>query len=257
MATFEFDLPNGKKAKAEGNTPEEAWRNYNFANPPAEDTGGRAPNPAEHGRKLGNAVDVLRGIAQGWLDPVEGVVQLAEQSTGWHLAPDRLRNWARDYRNRAQSTWAGIGGEVAGNIFNPVTAIPGAAVGRAVGAAASRLPGAAATAGRALTAERAGQGAVAAASQPVSGGGDYWRAKANQTLVGGAAGAALPALAGAAARGAERLPTHFSWHHPVASLIGSTAGPTLSGVAGQAARLTPEQTGRLAGEATGETEDDQ
>lgn len=235
MPTYEFDLPNGKKARAEGQTPEEAWRNYNFANPARAAAGSDPANPAEHGRRLGDPVDMLKGVMQGWLDPIEGLAQLAEKSTGWKLAPKELRDWARDYRNRVQSTPMGQIGEFAGNIVNPTSFIPGAGAARAIPMMV-----------------RAGVGAAGGAAQPVSGDQDYWRTKANQALLGAVTGASLPAVA-AAARRAGQVPTHFSIFHPFTSGVLNTGLGAVAATGRQLGRVSPGAAGLAVGEVEGQT----
>src|SRR5882672_11194374 len=152
MATFEFDMPDGTKKRAIGNTPEEAWQSVNASlAPPSEPR-----KPGEKGPlKIGDPVEFLRGVSQGVMDPIEGLVQLAEKSTGWNIAPEGLRNWAREYRKQAQSTIAGQGGEVVGNIAGFM--IPGMV--------AARMPAlfsAAGLGGRAI------MGAAGGLAQPVT-----------------------------------------------------------------------------------------
>jgi hypothetical protein len=186
------------------------------------------PGRVEGGWKLGNELDLLQGVAQGLIDPVEGIVQLAEKSTGWNLAPQGIKDWARDYRKQARSTMLGMGGEVVGNLAPSL--IPGGAIGTG-----------AAWADRALT------GAVAGMAQPVSGGGDYWQTKRAQTALGGAGGAVVPPVAGAAGRTIAAIPSsimHFLHR-------GSPAVP-LANLATQAAsRLSPRAVGAVGGMARG------
>jgi len=239
MATFEFDMPDGTKKRAIGNTPEEAWQSVNASlAPPSEP---RKPGEKEP-LKLGEPIDVLRGVSQGLLDPVEGLVQLAEKTTGWDLAPKGLRDWARDYRKKAQSTVLGQGGEIGGNLL--WSAVPG------VGAART-----AALAGRvAPWLGRATVGAVGGMAAPVSGGGseeDYWRAKQNQASLGAIGGTALPAIAGAAAR-AGQIPAHISYYHPLASSLANVAAQG-AGAAGRGLQtIAPEAAGAAAGEIWGQ-----
>ena len=159
------------------------------------------PEPKEGARKgmdglhfgkyrVGNEIDLARGVGQGLLDPVEGAAQFAEHvlkefAPDAKVAPDALRKWARDYRKEARSSIAGVGGEVIGNLA-PGLVAGGLTQGLNWG---SRLLG----------------GAAAGAFQPVSGEGDFWRTKLAQAIGGGAAGATLPALAAQAGRLAPAL----------------------------------------------------
>ena len=172
-------------------------------------------------------IDLLRGVAQGLIDPVEGIVQLAEKSTGWKMAPESLRNWAREFRSRVQSSGPGIAGEVVGNVApalfsGGMTAMP-------------------------LTA-RLVAGAAGGAMQPVSGSADYWKTKLGQSVLGGVAGGSLPALA-AAASAAPRwaaskvLPKAVMHWWPQ-----STGQGTLTNLAQRLGAAAP---GRVAGEVRG------
>jgi hypothetical protein len=187
------------------------------------------PGRVEGGWKLGNELDLLQGVAQGLIDPVEGIVQLAEKSTGWDLAPQGVKDWARDYRKQARSTMLGMGGEVAGNL------------------APSLIPGIGPLGTGAAWADRALIGSVAGVAQPVSGGGDYWQTKKAQEAAGAIGGAVLPPLAGAAGRTFAAIPSsimHFLHR-------GSPAVP-LANLATQAAsRLSPRAVGAVAGMARG------
>lgn len=142
------------------------------------------PTPVAGGWQFGDAVDLLQGVSQGLIDPIEGITQLAEKSTGWHIAPQAVKDWARNYRKQARSTMLGVGGEVAGNI------VPGV-----LGGEVGEVPMVA----------RALSGAALGAAQPVSGGGNYRRTKMDQAIWGGLGGAALPAVAGLAGRAAPYL----------------------------------------------------
>jgi hypothetical protein len=187
------------------------------------------PGRVEGGWKIGNELDLLQGVAQGLIDPVEGIVQLAEKSTGWDIAPQGVKDWARNYRKQARSTMLGIGGEVAGNIA-PSLLLPGGAAGTA-----------------ASWGERALTGAVAGMAQPVSGGGDYWQTKKAQMAAGGIGGAALPPVAGVAGRTIGAIPSG------IMHLLhrGSPAVP-LANLATQAAsRLRPGAIGAVGGMARG------
>jgi hypothetical protein len=259
MPTYEFDMPDGTKKRGSGETPEAAWQSLNTATP-ATPAGEGGANTEDKPRRIGDAMDALRGVAQGWLDPVEGIVQLAEKTTGWKVAPEGLRDWAREFRNRAQSTFAGQAGELAGNVINPVYAIPAAAVARGAalaGRAASGVLGAgraARTLGSAMApgglAARALGGAAGAAMAPVSGGGDYWHTKGNQALLGGLVGGTLPALAEqAGGLGAQAV--HAPWWMQQ-TLIPQTVSGATRGIASGVERVTPATMGGIVGEAVGQ-----
>ena len=157
-------------------------------NDPASAPGGgdpKIPAAAGGGMKIGDEMDLLRGIGQGLIDPVEGLAQLAEHLAGRRLTPEGLRNWAKDFRNKAQSTYMGIGGEVAGNVAG--LAIPGGMLGKA------------ATVGGRI-AQGIGEGAAGGLLQPVTGGGDYASTKVRQGVLGTIAGGAGPAIVGTGAK---------------------------------------------------------
>jgi hypothetical protein len=190
------------------------------------------PGRVEGGWKVGDPIDLLQGISQGLIDPVEGIVQLAEKSTGWKIAPQNVRDWARNYRNQARSTMLGVGGEVVGNIA-PALVLPGGAMGTA-----------------ASLGERAIAGAVAGGLQPVSGGGDYWRAKANQAILGGLTGGGLAPLARQAARIAPFLghtAAHMHFIPGAGVRLGQLAAMPISGAARQVAKLPAGASGAVAG----------
>lgn len=140
----------------------------------------------EGGWKVGDATDLLHGVMQGLIDPVEGIVQLAEKSSGWKLAPQGVKDWARQYREKARSTMLGIGGEVVGNIA-PAVLMP-------------EISGPAWAGRFAPLVSRAATGGAFAEMQPVDSGQDYWRAKRNQAITGMAAGGAMPPVTGVASR---------------------------------------------------------
>jgi hypothetical protein len=150
------------------------------------------PGRVQGGWEFGTATDLLQGVAQGLIDPIEGLVQLAERSTDWKIAPQGVRDWARNYRKQARSTMMGMGGEIVGNIA-PAFVVPGA--------------------GGASFLSRALGGAVAGGLQPVSGGSDsdYWRTKRDQMAMGAVGGSTLPALAGQVARAGPAL-AHAAGH---------------------------------------------
>lgn len=196
----------------------------------------RAPPRVEGGYKLGNEIDLMAGVAQGVIDPIEGIVQLAEKSSGWHLAPEGVKNMARALRNRAQSSALGIGGEVAGNLL-PMIIAPEAEAAGWLG--------------------RAAAGAARAGMQPVSGGkdNDYWATKGAQLAGGAAAGPAGAALARGAGKVAPYLP--FVGHpltgiaHLVRSAMGKHSNPPISQLANAASRLPSAGYAATAGMARG------
>jgi hypothetical protein len=188
---------------------------------------------------------------QGWLDPIEGVAQLAEHTTGWHLAPKELKDWARSFRSSAQSTVAGQAGELAGNVFNPAMLIPGAGVARGVGAIASRLPGAARAAAAFPGLIRGGgaaiSGAVGGAMEPVSSGGDYRKTKQNQIAGGALTGGAFAPVARGVQAGARGIGSHMpAW-------VGGFGIPQgIENLARRAKKLPPAAVGRATGETIGQ-----
>lgn len=79
------------------------------------------------------------GVGQGLLDLPEGGVQLAEHipyvgGAVRAVIPNSLRDWARNYRQRAESTTAGEVGEFAGNVL-PAFLQPELGIARAAEAA--------------------------------------------------------------------------------------------------------------------------
>lgn len=193
--------------------------------------------------RFGNATEVLVGVSQGLIDPVEGLVQLAEKSSGWKLAPDSVRKFARDWRNRAQSSYAGIGGEVVGNVL-PFLASGGSS---AAGTAASLLPRAARVA---PLLERVTAGAVAGGLQPVSGDSDYLRTKLEQAAGGAVLGGAVPSLANLAGRVPHSVLSHTGLPRwltrpmtaPITAATGAVAGVpagTYGAVSGQFRGMNP------------------
>lgn len=196
-------------------------------NDPSHAISGGDPQIPQSSMKIGDPVDLLHGVMQGLIDPIEGITQLAEKSTGWTLAPESVKNWAREYRNRARSTAMGIGGEVVGNIA-PALMFPGTTA--------------------ASLGERAIAGAVAGGAQPVSGGGDYWRTKADQAVGGAIGGAIGPGAIGAGARAAPFL------MHPKTAImhwLRGHASPTMGALAQRAAGLPGGTYGALIGEEQG------
>jgi hypothetical protein len=203
----------------------------NQLNAPQAGDPGRVPG----GWQFGNEIDLLQGVSQGLIDPVEGLVQLAERSTGWKMAPQSVRDWARNWRRQARSTMLGAGGEVAGNVL-PAVLFP-AGTAAALG-------------------ERAVAGAVAGAAQPVSGGGNFWLTKAGQAVLGALTGGAAPVAANAVGGIAPAL-GHMASHmmgFPRAGvqLMQGLASP-ISGLARQAAQLPAGSYGAVSGMARGES----
>jgi hypothetical protein len=197
--------------------------------------------------RWGSASDVLDGVMQGLLDPIEGMVQLAEHAGGHKIAPDSLRNWARDYRKKVQGSWFGQGGEFLGNAATFAIPFAGAARGAAAANTALRAVPAAA---------RAIEGATAAELQPVSGGGDYWKTKRSQAVGGAALGSTLPALAKGAGYVAPWL-TRFTAGHMPHWLWNASGGGSLPAVASQAAgAVAPGAVGGVVGEIQGQHPND-
>jgi hypothetical protein len=198
-------------------------------------TGGPGSSRVEGGWKLGNEIDLLQGVSQGLIDPVEGLVQLAERSQHWVRAPQGLRDWARSYRRQARSTMLGVGGEVAGNVL-PAVLFP-AGTAAALG-------------------ERAVAGAIAGAAQPVSGGGNFWRTKAGQAILGGLTGGAAPVAAnavGGIAPALGQMASHMmGFPRAGVQLMQGLASP-ISGLARQAAQLPAGSYGAVSGMTRGES----
>lgn len=224
MATWEWQY-QGKTVRGEGETEGEAWQNFLRSVPVS--TYPTAPSVASSVRS--GIKDVTIGFGQGALDPIEGLIQLAEKGTGLHLAPQWLRNWAHDYRTRAQSTTMGQIGEVAGNIFNPAYLIPGVAPARA-----------ATLGGRALI------GAGAGLTQPVEGDSNYWKTKGWQAAAGALGGSIAPTLGSVMAK-ARGLTPHWSSMHPGASVAGMVLNPVVGGTGELLERIPPGPAGRAAG----------
>jgi hypothetical protein len=175
-----------------------------------------------HGHEVGNFVELMRGVSQGLIDPIEGIAQLAEHSTGMKLAPDIVRQYARDWRKRARGTYAGVGGEVLGNVLPAL------------------LTGGASSLGEGIIA-----GAVAGGAQPVEGGGDYWQTKLNQVGAGAFTGGAGPAVA----RGVAGL-THIP--PGIAKLLGLSGTTPLSQIAQQASQYGGGPYGAVSGNIAGQ-----
>lgn len=178
--------------------------------------------------KMGEAMDIVKGMGQGLLDPFEGLAQLAEHIAHHKLAPDAIRQWAKDYRKQVQGTYLGVGGEVLGNVAG--LAIPGGAIGRAT-SIGGRI------------AEGVGEGALSGALQPVTGGGDYWATKRRQAVEGGLAGGAGPVVVGPATNAAAMLA------HPKSGLLHMFAHGGMPGTAlgNLAQRAAPRKYGEAAG----------
>jgi hypothetical protein len=245
MATWEWppEKPGGKPRRAEGQTEEEAWQNYLFAtrgqNEPQEDWDKRT--------ELGHFRDIANGIGQGLLDPIEGLAQMVEHATGKKLAPEGLRKWARDYRKDVQSTWAGRGGELVGNVAG--FALPGGAIARGVsgiGKAVGLAPTLADIAGSTIAGGTLGE------SVPVQGAtseNEYWKTKKDQAVIGALTGGTLPSIA----RGMRSTvpPGHYmSIHHPWLSIAPRVTRALGTGLA----RVAPESAGAAAATATEEAD---
>ena len=173
-----------------------------------------------------NEIDVAAGIAQGLIDPVEGLVQILERSTGKKLAPERVRDLARTLRDRAQASGLGIAGEVVGNILPAILTMGESAPLTA----ASILP-------------RAAAGATMGALQPVRGDSDFWNTKVRQALLGAGAGVTLPALASAA----RRLPSAVLHGTGLPAWLAHRMGSVVSVPAGAIESLPSGMSGRVAG----------
>lgn len=244
MATWEFPLPDGTKVTGEGATKEAAWKNYLYSKR-IKDIGTNAP-ASEKPTPRGQWQDIFYGVGQGLLDPIEGMVQMAEHVANHKIAPDTVRNWAKDFRKNVQSTWAGRAGELGGNIAG--LALPGAGLARTVSGMARAIPKVSAAVGDIVGSGTSG--ALMGESIPVQGAqteDEYWNTKRNQAAAGALAGGTLPSVA----RGLRSVvppSAHFSYHHPWFSVL-----PRLArGTGNVLHQIAPESAGAAA--ATAEEE---
>jgi hypothetical protein len=248
MPTWEWTLPNGKKAQGTGKDEREAWsvylRNQELIEPPAPGSEEEKGLP----KKSGDATDVFEGVLQGLIDPIEGLGQLAEHITGLK-APESIRKRLKDFRTKVQSTVGGEIGEIGGNIAGAF--IPGMAGTRLLRGAGMLAPTARLSAN--TLAARAAAGAAMSAAQPVESGDDYWRTKANQALTGAALGGSLSSIASRAA--GIRAPTGpFHWHelvHPKQAIALRAAGPAGRLASRLPAGAIPAAVGDVEGQDTG------
>lgn len=207
MTTFTFNGPNGQTKTIDAPTREDAIRQLNsgIANPPAVGQPGHPlqktdPAPQDFGSTGAN---LAAGAAQGLLNPVEGAAQLAEHlpyvgGVVRSVIPQGLRDWAKNFQSRAESTTAGRVGEFAGNVA-PFLFQPELGVARA----ASAAPYLGRTLG--FLGRLAERGTLPASLEPVpeqpkpSGKmvapDDFWTQKLHQAEVGTAVGAPFEAVA--------------------------------------------------------------
>jgi hypothetical protein len=191
------------------------------------------PGERHHG------IEFMAGVGQGLLDPIEGTWQLgthaASAVTGRDL--NYMPEWARRLQRYSRSTGLyGGGGEVLGNVINPINYLPGAVIGRLGGA----------TSLASLAARGAGEGALAAAMQP-TGDKDFLANKADQLAWGGLAGGAGGVLADAWANMSDTarhvlslgLAHKTGVPHAMVNKILDHLGPHLGALAGFAARGEP------------------
>jgi hypothetical protein len=202
--------PNGEKRIGTGETEQEAWSNYQRARRietmrEGQPLGGDPVATSLWDKKGGTPLDVIKGIGQGLIDPIEGAVQLAEHISHKKLAPDFIRKMARDYRKNVQSTIAGEAGELGGNVAGAFI-LPGMTIGRG-------LTGVGGIVARGLG------GAAVGAMQPVEGAtssDDFLGRKEQQASIGALA-TGLPSVVGQLGRIAPTA-THMAIHHPWYSL---------------------------------------
>lgn len=191
MPKFTFTLPDGSKrvvTTPEGYSAQQAWE---FANRPPSAVGspthpGTQTQPEDFGSTGAN---LAAGAAQGVLNIPEGAAQLAEHipyvgGAVRAVIPQGLRDWAKNYRQRAESTTAGEVGEFAGNVA-PFLLQPEIGIASRA-ATVGRIPG---FLGRVFE-----RGTLPAAFEPVppqpqpSGKlvapDDFWTQKRNQALIG-------------------------------------------------------------------------
>ena len=204
MPKFTFTMPDGTKrvvTAPEGTTAQQAW---GYANEPrAVGQPGHQP-PADFGS---TPLNFAAGVGQGLLDLPEGAAQLAEHipyvgGAVRAVIPNSLRDWAKNYRQRAESTIAGEVGEFAGNVL-PAFLQPELGIARA-GEAVPYIGKALGFGGRVLE-----RGTLPATVQPVDASkskDDFWDRKKLQAEIGtglGAAGETVASLLGRIGRGGE------------------------------------------------------
>lgn len=207
MPKYRITLPDGTVHEEEGVTQRDAWNSLQTKlgksvlpgreGQPAlpHETGGVKRGPGQI------AINILKGILQGGLDPVEGAIQLGEHIAGSKIPLDTWRKTLRDFRKDVRSTPEGRIGEFGGNVA--VLGVPGMAAMR--GAAMAGLG--------ARTLSGAVGGATSGMMQPVQGArndADYWATKGGQAALGTLAGGASPWLGGVVSQWARDF-RHLPW----------------------------------------------
>jgi hypothetical protein len=206
------------------------------------------------------------GVAQGEIDPEEGIAQLVGHATGMKWRPE----WSENLRRKAESSGFGVAGRIAGNVVNPINLIPGAwltgagtpalATRAFVGGANAlvRAPGGRAAAswllnhpGVVRTGEHAIEGGLGGALAPTENEkdmsmGQLLRERGWQAAMGALGGTTLPALAREAAHfGTGVLHTHFPFG------LSHAIGAPLQRVGRRLSKASPGKIGRVAGELYG------
>ena len=189
--------------------------------------------PSRAPKRIGDFTEAAVGTSQGLLNPIEGSAQFIEAALrkfapGAKIAPDAIRNWARNWRNRAESSYTGIGGEVLGSLLPLLLTRNPANITSILG--------------------RAGVGALAAGAQPVSGGGDYWRTKAEQAASGAFIGGAVPPLASLASKAPSAVLHGVGLPAWLAHRVGTAVGAPVAAVG----RTPSGPYGLVAGELEGQ-----
>jgi hypothetical protein len=226
------DLPAGWELSPDQTVPE--------IDPGAGPAGSAAPH--ERSRpplRLGNPEDILAGLAQGVLDPIEGIGQLIEHATGKQVPLGVIRKWANALEERAHSSILGNISEFGGNLA--YAAIPGA-----FGAGGSSSLGALA---------RIAAGAGGGLAAPVESDKPYWRSKLNQAAIGAVGGGLAGPIAnwsGKGVRGLSAIAHAAGTPWPVATLadIGEVIPWATKGLATGVARA-PRSAGLAGGRLQG------
>jgi hypothetical protein len=184
-----------------------------------------APDTASHDDVLKfaqqNFHSAPRGMSQlerfgtGMKDPLVGAAQLAGHTILPTSTMESIDKYAQERERGIQETRGGDTStdwwRLGGNLASPVNFIPvgGAAVRGAQ--AASKLGNLARTVGAG-----AGFGAMGGATQPVTGGQDYWEQKRGDVATGAALGGVVGAGTGAVSTGVRALGEHIAREFPEA-----------------------------------------
>lgn len=125
MTQYTFNNPStGQSVTIDAPTHDDAVRQlHDRLSPRSLGAPGHPATSAPAARDFGNTpLNFAAGVGQGLLDLPEGAAQLAEHipyvgGAVSAVIPSGLRDWARNYRQRAESTTAGEVGEFAGNVI--------------------------------------------------------------------------------------------------------------------------------------------